>query len=93
VVAAVEVPVTLKIRTGLTPESRNALTVAHIAEDAGIQALAVHGRPRSQKYAGCAEYDTIAAVKAGFRFRCSPTATSIRPSRHARCSTTRKPTR
>jgi tRNA-dihydrouridine synthase B len=64
VVRAVEVPVTLKIRTGQTPESRNALTVARIAEASGIAALAVHGRTRSQKYEGFAEYDTIAAVKA-----------------------------
>lgn len=64
VVEAVEVPVTLKIRTGQTPEQRNALAIARIAEDAGIAALAVHGRTRSQKYEGFAEYDTIAAVKA-----------------------------
>jgi tRNA-dihydrouridine synthase B len=65
VVSAVEVPVTLKIRTGQTPEHRNALAIARIAEDSGIAALAVHGRTRSQKYEGLAEYDTIAAVKAG----------------------------
>jgi len=64
VVRAVEVPVTLKIRTGQTPETRNALAVARIAEASGIAALAVHGRTRSQKYEGFAEYDTIAAVKA-----------------------------
>jgi tRNA-dihydrouridine synthase B len=64
VVEAVEVPVTLKIRTGQTPEHRNALAVARIAQDAGVAALAVHGRTRSQKYEGEAEYDTIAAVKA-----------------------------
>jgi len=64
VVGAVEVPVTLKIRTGQTPAHRNALAIAHIAEDSGIAALAVHGRTRSQKYEGFAEYDTIAAVKA-----------------------------
>lgn len=64
VVAAVEVPVTLKIRTGQVPEHRNALAIARIAEDSGIAALAVHGRTRSQKYEGFAEYDTIAAVKA-----------------------------
>ena len=64
VVEAVDVPVTLKIRTGQVPEHRNALAVAHIAEDSGIAALAVHGRTRSQKYEGVAEYDTIAAVKA-----------------------------
>ncbi|MBS0381890.1 MAG: tRNA dihydrouridine synthase DusB [Proteobacteria bacterium] len=64
VVEAVEVPVTLKIRTGQVPEHRNALAIARIAEDAGVAALAVHGRTRSQKYEGFAEYDTIAAVKA-----------------------------
>lgn len=63
VVAAVDVPVTLKIRTGWCAESRNAVRVARIAEDAGIQALAVHGRHRQQRYAGVAEYDTIAEVK------------------------------
>ncbi len=67
VVEAVDVPVTLKIRTGQTPEHRNALTIARIAEEAGIAALAVHGRTRSQKYEGRAEYDTIAAVKASVR--------------------------
>ncbi|MGN6788046.1 MAG: tRNA dihydrouridine synthase DusB [Rhodanobacteraceae bacterium] len=64
VVDAVDVPVTLKIRTGQTPEQRNALSIARIAEDSGIAALAVHGRTRSQKYEGLAEYDMIAAVKA-----------------------------
>jgi tRNA-dihydrouridine synthase B len=64
VAEAVDVPVTLKIRTGQTPEHRNALAIARIAEDSGIAALAVHGRTRSQKYEGFAEYDTIAAVKA-----------------------------
>ena len=64
VVEAVEVPVTLKIRTGQAPGQRNALAIARIAENAGIAALAVHGRTRSQKYEGFAEYDTIAAVKA-----------------------------
>ncbi|MGH8192274.1 MAG: tRNA dihydrouridine synthase DusB [Rhodanobacteraceae bacterium] len=63
VARAVDVPVTLKIRTGQVPECRNALAIARIAEDCGIAALAVHGRTRSQKYEGFAEYDTIAAVK------------------------------
>jgi tRNA-dihydrouridine synthase B len=63
VVGAVEVPVTLKIRTGQTPDNRNALAIARIAEDCGIAALTVHGRTRSQKYEGFAEYDTITAVK------------------------------
>lgn len=63
VVNAVEVPVTLKIRTGWSPEHRNADVIARIAEDSGIQALAIHGRTRSCKFAGEAEYDTIADIK------------------------------
>jgi tRNA-dihydrouridine synthase B len=63
VVAAVGVPVTLKIRTGPTREHNNALDIARMAEDCGIAALAVHGRARSDAYRGEAEYDTIAAVK------------------------------
>jgi len=62
VVQAVDVPVTLKIRTGWSPQNRNALTIARIAEDAGIAALAVHGRTRACKFNGAAEYGTIAAV-------------------------------
>lgn len=64
VVNAVEVPVTLKIRTGTTPSQRNAVAIAGIAEDAGIRALAVHGRTRACRFQGHAEYDTIAAIKA-----------------------------
>ena len=63
VVGAVEVPVTLKIRTGWDPEHRNALSIARIAEQAGIQALAIHGRTRACAYKGEAEYDTIRSVK------------------------------
>ncbi|GGU60017.1 tRNA-dihydrouridine synthase B [Pseudomonas laurentiana] len=63
VVAAVDVPVTLKIRTGWDRANKNGLTVAKIAEQAGIQALAVHGRTRADLYTGEAEYDTIAAIK------------------------------
>ncbi|MDA3914894.1 tRNA dihydrouridine synthase DusB [Oleiagrimonas sp.] len=63
VVEAVDVPVTLKIRTGWDREHKNALVIARIAEDAGIAALAVHGRTRADKYQGEAEYATIAAVK------------------------------
>lgn len=63
VVNAVDVPVTLKIRTGWSPQHRNAIHVARMAESAGIQALAVHGRTRADFYNGSAEYDTIAAVK------------------------------
>lgn len=64
VVGAVEVPVTLKFRTGWDKSSRNAVNIARIAESAGIQALAIHGRTRACGYTGDAEYDTIAAVKA-----------------------------
>ncbi|HSP59295.1 MAG TPA: tRNA dihydrouridine synthase DusB [Halomonas sp.] len=63
VVAAVDVPVTLKIRTGWCAESNNGVRVARLAQEAGIQALAVHGRHRQQRYTGFAEYDTIAAIK------------------------------
>ncbi len=62
VTAAVDVPVTLKIRTGWSRDQRNGLTVARMAEDAGIAALAVHGRTRACGYSGDAEYDTIAAI-------------------------------
>jgi tRNA-dihydrouridine synthase B len=64
VVKAVDVPVTLKIRTGWDADHRNAPAIARIAESAGIAALAVHGRTRDQHYTGTAEYDTIAAIKA-----------------------------
>ena len=64
VARAVEVPVTLKIRTGWNREHRNAVNIARIAQDSGIAALTVHGRTRADKYEGEAEYDTIAAVKA-----------------------------
>ena len=67
VVAAVPVPVTLKIRTGWDHENINAVRIARIAEGAGIAALAVHGRTRADKYDGTAEYATIAAVKAAVR--------------------------
>ena len=67
VVGAVDVPVTLKIRTGWCAEVRNAPTIAHIAEQSGIAALAIHGRTRNQHYTGQAEYDTIAAIKARLR--------------------------
>ncbi|GGX90838.1 tRNA-dihydrouridine synthase B [Litchfieldella qijiaojingensis] len=64
VVDAVDIPVTLKIRTGWCEKSNNAVRVARMAESAGIAALAVHGRNRQQRYSGHAEYDTIAKVKA-----------------------------
>jgi tRNA-dihydrouridine synthase B len=63
VVGAVNVPVTLKIRTGWDKNNRNAVMIAKMAEDSGVQALAMHGRTRACLYMGDAEYDTIAAVK------------------------------
>jgi tRNA-dihydrouridine synthase B len=63
VVSAVDVPVTLKIRTGWSTDQRNGLDIANIAQDAGIQALAVHGRTRACGFKGEVEYDTIAAIK------------------------------
>lgn len=63
VVAAVPVPVTLKIRTGWSPEERNGVSVARIARESGIAALAVHGRTRACGFAGEAEYDTIRAIR------------------------------
>jgi tRNA-dihydrouridine synthase B len=63
VVRAVDVPVTLKIRTGWDRQNRNALRIAQIAEQAGIAALTVHGRTRACKFEGQAEYETIKAVK------------------------------
>ncbi len=67
VIAAVNVPVTLKIRTGQTPDTRNGIAIARIAEDCGIAALAVHGRTRACRFNGHAEYDTIAAIKQAVR--------------------------
>lgn len=63
VVASVDVPVSVKIRTGWCPDSRNGVEIALIAEDCGIQLLTVHGRTRQCRFKGNAEYDTIAAIK------------------------------
>jgi len=63
VVAAVDVPVTLKMRTGWNEQNRNGLEIAKIAQESGIQALAIHGRTRSCKFRGNAEYETIAQIK------------------------------
>ena len=63
VVKAVQVPVTLKIRTGWDPLHRNGVQVARMAEDCGVQALAVHGRTRACMFRGAAEYETIRAIK------------------------------
>jgi len=67
VAGAVDVPVTLKFRTGWDRQHRNALRIAAIAEASGIAMLTLHGRTRADGYAGEAEYDTIAAVKASVR--------------------------
>ena len=67
VVAAVDVPVTLKMRTGPSPERRNALRVARIAESAGVRLLVVHGRTRACGFRGEAEFATVAEVKAAIR--------------------------
>jgi tRNA-dihydrouridine synthase B len=64
VVTAVDAPVTLKIRTGTSPQNRNGVSIARIAEDCGISALAVHGRTRACAFRGEVEYDTIAAIVA-----------------------------
>ena len=63
VVKSVSVPVTLKMRTGWSRENKNAIEVARIAEDCGIQALTVHGRTREDKFHGDAEYKTIRQIK------------------------------
>ena len=67
VVAAVDVPVTLKMRTGFRREHKNGVRVARIAEEAGIRALSIHGRTRDMQYTGEAEYETIAAIKQSVR--------------------------
>jgi tRNA-dihydrouridine synthase B len=67
VIAAAGVPVTLKMRTGWDRENRNAVTIARMAEEAGVAALAVHGRTRADFFAGEAEYETVAAVKRAVR--------------------------
>jgi len=67
VVSAVDVPVTLKIRTGWDSANRNGVRIARIAEEAGVRALAVHGRTRDMLYTGEAEYETIAAIKQAVR--------------------------
>ena len=63
-VDAVDVPVTVKIRTGWSPDERNGVMIAKIAQDAGVASIAVHGRTRACRFLGDVEYDTIAAIKA-----------------------------
>lgn len=67
VVRAVDVPVTLKIRTGWNRDNRNGVSIARLAEDAGVRLLSVHGRTRADAFQGEAEYDTIAAIKTAVR--------------------------
>ena len=67
VVRAVAAPVTLKTRTGWDPHHKNGVRIAKIAADCGIQALAIHGRTRTDMYQGNAEHDTVAAIKAAVR--------------------------
>lgn len=67
VVDAVDVPVTLKIRTGWNEQNRNGVEIAHIAEDCGIQSLAVHGRTRACMFKGLVEYDTIKNIKSAVK--------------------------
>ena len=63
VVSAVSVPVTLKTRTGWDLAHKNGISIARIAEDCGIQALAIHGRTRADMYRGAAEHDTVRSIK------------------------------
>jgi tRNA-dihydrouridine synthase B len=67
VVGAVNVPVTLKIRTGMSPQRRNGVTIARIAEACGVQALAVHGRTRACMFRGAVEYETIRDIKSAVK--------------------------
>ena len=67
VVAAAGVPVTLKTRTGWNRELRNGIRIAKLAEDCGIQALAIHGRTRADMYTGAAEHETVRAIKQSVR--------------------------
>ena len=81
VVRSVEVPVTLKIRTGWDPENRNAVRIGQIAEDAGIKALTIHGRTRSCGFSGSAEYRTIAEVKRSIRIPVIANGDITRPEK------------
>jgi len=67
VVRAVAVPVTLKTRTGWNPSNKNGVAVARIAEDCGVQAIAIHGRTRADLYQGDAEHETVATIKTSVR--------------------------
>ena len=90
---AVDVPVTLKFRTGWSKENRNALAIARIAEECGIAAIALHGRTRACMYTGDAEYDTIRAVKAAVAHpRDGQRRHRLARRRRSTCSSTRAPT-
>jgi tRNA-dihydrouridine synthase B len=67
VVQAVDVPVTLKTRTGWSRDNKNGLLIAKIAEDCGVQAIAIHGRTRADMYHGNAEHETVSSIKANVR--------------------------
>jgi len=84
VVAAVDVPVTLKIRTGWSRSERNGIQIAKIAEESGIAALAIHGRSREDRFEGSAEYDTIAAIKQSVHIPIIANG-DIRTPEQARC--------
>jgi tRNA-dihydrouridine synthase B len=66
-VDAVRIPVTVKIRTGWSPEQRNGVAIARIAEAVGVASIAVHGRTRACRFVGAVEFDTVAAIKAAVR--------------------------
>ncbi len=89
VVAAVDVPVTLKIRTGWDRENKNAITIAQYAQEIGIQALAIHGRTREDRFLGEAEYDTIAKVKEAISIPviANGDIDSIEKAQHVLCHT------
>ena len=84
VVKRVEVPVTLKIRTGWCPATRNGVEIARIAEDCGIQLLSVHGRTRDCRFKGAAEYDTIAAIKGAVSIPVIANGDIVNPVKAAR---------
>ena len=84
VVGAVDIPVTLKIRTGWSPEQRNGMTIARLAEDCGIQALAVHGRTRNCMYKGKQNTTPLPISAQLYPYRSSPMVISPLPRKHAR---------
>lgn len=87
VVNAVDVPVTLKIRTGWAPEHRNCEEIAQLAEDCGIQALTIHGRTRACLFNGEAEMTVFGQLSRKFPFRLSRMATLLTRLKPELCST------